>query len=81
MEFYFFFFWSLLSYCCSKMNFNHFKLCKKQNMPRPDKRFIIKYIKNDQFQYFFSLLHIISVLYQVLYFGMDVQNLMSAMHS
>lgn len=68
------------------MNFNHFKLrVKKQIVPRPDKSFIIKkiYIKNDQFQYFLSLLHIISVLYKVLYkvFEMDVQNLMSAMHS
>lgn len=63
------------------MNFNHLKLCKKQIMPRPDKSFIIKYIKNDQYQYFSSLLHIISVLYKVLYCEMDVQNLMSAVHS
>lgn len=50
-------------------------------MPRPDKSLIIKYIKSDQYQYFLSLLHIISVLYKVLYFEMDVQNLMSAVHS
>lgn len=64
-----------------KMNFNHFKLCKKQIVPWPDKSFIIKSIQNHPFQSFFSLFHIISLLYKVLYFEVDVQNFMSAMHS